>query len=184
LWANPIILGLLRAILGPDLLIDNLTIVTAYPGARDQQIHRDHNFLFSEATELRGLVRPYAVTLVIPLIDLSEETGSTRLFPGTHRAETSSDNVLPIVARGDCFLMDYRLSHLGTANLSDQVRPMMFIVYARSWFTDIQNLRRQERIRITREDLAALPSAHWPLFRRLAAKGCFDVSERELFPEK
>jgi hypothetical protein len=183
LWANPLVMAILAPLLGNDLLIDNLTIVTAFPGARDQQLHRDHAPLFPEQPQVGAGLNPYAITLVIPLIDLDEHTGTTRLVTGSHRGIAEGPSEFPLVQRGDCFLMDYRLAHLGTANRSDRARPMLFIVYTRPWFTDIRNLKRQERLRLSREDLAALPPAHWPLFRRLATKGGLDFSQRELFPE-
>ena len=182
LYANPLLLPVLQQLLGPDLLIDNFTCVIALPGAGEQHLHCDHPALFPEAPDISTAARAYAITLVIPLVDLTPETGTTRLFPGTNRGEPPADEALPFIGRGECFLMDYRIKHQGMPNRSAMRRPVLYIVYTRPWFIDIVNLRRQPRINIDLADIGSVPTEHRPLFRRLAAKGAFDLSEKELFP--
>ena len=181
LYAHPLLIPVLQQLLGADMLLDNITCVIALPGAGEQHLHRDHPTLFQEQPSLSAGMMSYAITLVVPLIDLTPETGTTRLFPGTNRGEPQSSEVLPYVSRGECYLMDYRTKHQGTPNVSGRRRPVLYIVYTRPWFIDVINLRRQARINIDRADLIAIPPKHHPLFRRLAAKGTFDVSEKELF---
>lgn len=131
---------------------------------------------------------PFAITAVVPLIDLTPETGTTEIFPGSHRAELGddgkplglSDSERPFLQAGGCFLMDYRLWHRGMPNISDRVRPVLYIVYARHWFTDMLNFRSHSRINLRLEDARALPLAQRGLFRRLAAKGAYDINECEL----
>jgi ectoine hydroxylase-related dioxygenase (phytanoyl-CoA dioxygenase family) len=180
LYANPMLIGVLTMLLGKDLLIDNFTCVTALPGAEEQELHFDHVDLFPEEEALRGAVPPYAVTAAIPLIDLDEDTGTTRLLSGSHLGKPSDRSEVPYLHRGDCFLMDYRLWHHGTANRSEVERPILYIVFARSWFTDMRNFNRQPRLRMTPEDFLKVPRQHRALFRRLAARGAFDRSEAEL----
>ena len=181
LYAQPVLLKILRHFLAEDLLIDSLTCVVALPGAGEQHAHRDHGELFHDDPDLNGQLPPYAVTVAVPLIDLSPETGTTKLLPGTHRGEQILEPALPYLARGSCFLMDYRIEHYGTANHSAARRPVLYCVFARPWFTDIRNFRRQPRINIDRADLQRIPAEHWPLFRRVAAKGAIDLAEKELF---
>jgi ectoine hydroxylase-related dioxygenase (phytanoyl-CoA dioxygenase family) len=181
LYANPLLLPVLQQLLGADLLIDNFTCVIALPGAGEQHLHRDHPALFPESPQVSQDLKPYAITLVIPLVDLTPETGTTRLFPGTNRGNPPGEEALPFISRGECFLMDYRIEHQGLPNRSAMRRPVLYIVYTRPWFIDLVNMRRQPRINIDASDLAVIPSEHHPLFRRLAAKGAFDLSEKELF---
>jgi len=183
-YANPILMTVLSQLLGPDILIDSFTCVTAMPGAREQSLHNDHPALFPVKPALEGDLPPYAITVVIPLIDLTPETGTTRLFPGTHHGGEVRSPELPCVSRGDGFLFDYRLRHQGTANDSGAARPVLYVSYARPWFTDVTNFKRQPRINIEREDIKRIPSEHWPLFRRVAGKGTIDLSEKELFPKE
>ena len=183
LYANPLLLAMLRELLGPDFLIDNLTCVVALAGAKEQRAHEDHPDLFPEVARLRCDLPPYAVTVAIPLVDLTEETGTTRIFAGSNRLATEQSEVLPYIRRGDCYLMDYRTEHRGTANLSAVNRPILFIIYTRYWFTDIRNFRRQARINIDAEEVRRIPAELHFLFRRLAGKGMLNLSQKELFPD-
>ena len=179
LFANPILMALLGSILGSDFLIDSFTCVVASPGACEQQLHRDYPPLYANRTP-PGLPA-YAATLVVPLVDLTPHTGTTKLFPRTHLGAEAKEAALPYVKRGSCFLMDYRIQHQGTANLTDSIRPVLYIVNARPWFTDMDNFRRQPRINMAEEALARIPAEHRPLFRRLAAPGAIDKSAKTLF---
>jgi ectoine hydroxylase-related dioxygenase (phytanoyl-CoA dioxygenase family) len=128
------------------------------------------------------VIRPYALNVAIPLVDLTPETGTTKLFPGSHNRSWSEDQFeLPYIARGGCYLVDYRLSHQGTENRGAAERPIVYLVYARPWFTDIKNYGENVRINIAEHSLSAIPSEHRPLFRRLAAKGAFDRTVKDLF---
>jgi ectoine hydroxylase-related dioxygenase (phytanoyl-CoA dioxygenase family) len=179
LYANRHLTALLGALLGGDFLIDNFTCVSALAGAGDQRLHADHPDLFPENAGLRERLGPYSITVAVPLVDLTPQTGTTCVFPGSHVAPRG-EPALPYVARGGCFLMDYRLRHHGTANASPGQRPIVYIVYSRPWFTDAANFKRWPRINIAADDLASIPEAHRPLFRRLAVKGAVDRTEAEL----
>jgi hypothetical protein len=192
LYANPLILQVVRSQLGDDFLIDAFACIVAFPGAEDQGIHRDHDDLFMDRQELRADLPPYAVTVMIPLIDLTPETGGTRLFPGSQALSaleardglTETDSEMTYLKRGGCYLMDYRLIHQGTANRSNAPRTMLYIVYTRPWFTDSENFRRHSRITIDPADFEGIPDERRPLFRRLAAPGGFDRSEKELLEDR
>jgi hypothetical protein len=176
LSAHPLLWSIIRDLLGEDAAIDSVTCVVALPGARAQQLHRDHPQL--------GFGEPFAITLSVPLIDLTEVTGSTLLFPGSHTIDSEPKNEESARAsylnRGDCYLMDYALWHQGLANRSDHPRPLLYFVYARPWFTDARNFRSHARVNIAAETLSAMPLAQRRLFRRLAAKGRHDLTEAEL----
>jgi ectoine hydroxylase-related dioxygenase (phytanoyl-CoA dioxygenase family) len=170
-YAHPVLLRVLEQLLGADILIDSFTCVIALPGAGEQRLHRDHAPLFPERPQLGAELPPYAITAVIPLVDLTPETGTTRVFPGTHRGAQPDRAENPYVSRGECFLMDYRLLHQGTPNRSAEPRPVIYVVYARPWFTDVVNFHSQPRINLNCEDLQRIPSEHHPLFRRISAQG-------------
>ena len=182
LYANPVLLKFAGAALGEDHLIESLAVVTALAGADAQHLHRDHEDLFAEQPLARAMVGAYAVTVAIPLIDLTPETGTTRLFVGSHRRDRNEEAVeLPYLECGRCYAMDYRLWHQGTDNRTSAERPIIYLVYARPWFTDISNYGNNNRINIAADDLASIAEEHRPLFRRLAAKGAFDRTEAQLF---
>ena len=171
LTTHPLLMQMLGSLLGRDFLIDNATVVVALPGAGDQNLHRDHHELFTGAAESGEGLSAYAVTVSIPLVDLTSETGSTKLFAGSHRAKSPegySDGEIPYVVRGGCNLMDYRLWHHGTANRSPDPRPILYLVYSRPWFTDMLNFESVPRLQVAREGLEEMAPAQQHLFRRAA----------------
>lgn len=169
LYANPALLQLAGALLGESYLIDSLAVVTALPGAEVQHLHMDHADLFPGNEIVRALVGAYGITVAIPLVDLTPETGTTKLFTRSHlRPLNDVEFELPFIERGQAYAMDYRLWHQGTENCSEAERPIVYLVYSKPWFTDTSNYGTGNRIRIAREDLAAVPAEHQPLFRRLS----------------
>jgi len=129
--------------------------VTALPGAEDQPIHLDHPPLFEAAPHLTNSIPPYAVTMVVPLVDIDEQTGTTAIWEGSHKKsddQNSEDRfrllsrlmqepdysmaARPLPRQGDVYLMDYRVIHGGLANRSQIDRPILYVVYSRPWFRD------------------------------------------------
>lgn len=178
LYANPRILPIVRDLLGADCVIQSLGAVCAYPGAPQQHVHRDHPPLFAEAGGLNALLPPYSLHVVVPLIDLDESTGTTALWEGSHRHKSSREEtrfsteqmerlegaVLPWPKAGDCYLMDFRLRHAGTANVSARPRTIVYVVYSRRWFQDRKNYDVQRPLEITREEYERIPGEYLPLF--------------------
>jgi hypothetical protein len=186
LYAHPLLLRLLQPLLESRFVIDSVNIVTSFPGSPRQRIHRDHPGLFPE--KFGGMGEPtYLVVVAIPLVDLTPETGTTQLFPGSMGIEMApygptqfGSAVAPYLNRGGCLMYDYRVYHQGLENVSDQPRPVLFISFARHWFTDIINFRKHARIVMDRASLARVPLEHRPLFARLAAKSGLDLTDTEL----
>jgi ectoine hydroxylase-related dioxygenase (phytanoyl-CoA dioxygenase family) len=166
LWANPLLLQILRTLIAPDILLDSVAVVVARPGAAEQHRHRDHPRLFPDLPPETSLPT-HAVTVMVPLIAIDTEVGSTMLSPGTHRGEASGAPVPALVPEGGCYLMHYDLEHWGSANVSQRDRPLLTMTYARPWFTDAMNFRHNPRLNIRDEDARSLPQEHWLLFRRL-----------------
>ncbi len=74
------------------------------------------------------------------------------------------DSQRPVVPAGGCLLMDYRLLHGGTANCSDTVRPLLYVIYHRPWFRDYVNFQKQPAVRMSRAEARRVPEAHRALF--------------------
>ena len=148
LFANPLVLSPVTELLGDEAILASLVSVIALPNAPDQGLHRDHPWLFGQVID--RMIPSYAIKLIIPLIDLDQSTGTTLLIPGTHLVfddqALAMESEQPSLAKGDCLLMDYRLLHQGTANHSDQVRPLLFLGYTRPWFRDYENFKKQTRL--------------------------------------
>jgi ectoine hydroxylase-related dioxygenase (phytanoyl-CoA dioxygenase family) len=175
-YANPRILPLLQLLLGPDLIMNSLGSVISLPGATDQHIHRDHPNIYAVPrqfhTDLSWIEKapPYAVTVGIPLIELSEKTGNTRFWPETHLNPVPAEELKPETGVdfnaeiGTAVLFDYRVAHGGVANTSYQIRPLLYNVYSPPWFRDSINYRKQDPLFLTKEQIRAMPKDYRRLF--------------------
>jgi Ser/Thr protein kinase RdoA (MazF antagonist) len=171
LYGNPLLMHLMKDLLGKDFVLGSFGAVVALPGAEQQHIHQDHPALFEDET-LDLQLPSFAITVVVPLIDLTPATGSTQVWKGSHRLSPSAAledkySSVPFVSTGSCYLMDYQLWHGGTPNLSDQVRPILYIVYYRSWFQEAVNYEKQTRVSISQSEYQKIPDPYKPLFVRV-----------------
>ena len=167
LYANPMVFPLLHSLLGEEFVVDSFVAVVSYPGAKDQHLHLDHSLLFPE-DELGCMTLPtYAVTMAVPLVDVGGPGGSTCIYPKTDHPDPSLWQRMiggtTIEADcGACWLVDYRIAHHGTKNAAQICRPILYLVYARKWFTDAENFVGRPPIRLRGD----VPEAYRGLFRR------------------
>jgi len=171
LYGNLFLMYLMRELLGEGFVLGSFGAVISLPGSKHQHIHRDHPSLFGDE-ELDLKIPSFAITVVVPLIELTPETGSTRVWKGSHRMSRSIDldpetSFVPFVPTGSCYLMDYQLLHGGTPNISNEVRPILYITYYRSWFQEAVNYEKQSRICITQEEYQKIPGKYKFLFERV-----------------
>jgi hypothetical protein len=176
LFASPPLLSIARATLGVDVIINSLTVVIAMPGALAQKPHVDHRMLFPGDEAASMAAPPYALTAIIPLLDLDNFTGSTEVWPrGPHmatpdlwREKLLGSTVLPL-ALGDAGIIDYRVCHGGTPNVGQVPRPILYIVYSRPWFRDSENFSEIPPLRVNAQHLAMMAAEYRPLFAAAAA---------------
>lgn len=170
LYAHPLILPIFQQILGKRCALDGIGSMVALPGAREQLDHRDNPGLFGDEDIDTGLPT-YAITFYVPLIKLDEAVGTTRMWMGSHlKFDREKDGTFvaedPLGPVGACYLMDYRLLHKGLANRSDLVRPVMYLVYKRPWWSDISSYRKQEGVKISESEYLKVPEAYRAMFPR------------------
>ena len=168
-YANPFIVQLMKRLLGNKLIIGSTVCATSLPGSRDQHGHKDHRALFTETADDDPMILPpVAVTTMIPLVSVDEENGTTLVKKGSHllsrRASYRLDYQVPIVPAGSCYLMDSALTHKGQGNRTDQVRPIVNMVYQRSWFVDNKNFRNQPPLQIDSVEYRQIPKEYRYLF--------------------
>ena len=167
LIASPFVLPILHSLLTRDAILGSLTAVASMPGSADQGLHRDNPPLFEEASTMQ--TPSFCIALIIPLIPLNATTGATRIYKGSHKKRTRDVKGMeyqdPVVELGSCYLMDSRLFHQGKANNSDQVRPILSLVYQRPWYRDHKNFKDQNPLIMADADLNGLP----PEMRKLVA---------------
>ena len=168
LYGNDLIVPLMKRLVGQECILGCFVSVMSLPGSEDQRLHKDHKDLFHDDPE-GGTVPSFAVTVMVPLVDLDEQVGTTRIVKGSHRLTTIESKNLPmqtpIVKLGDCYLMDYRVSHHGQANRSNTPRPIVSMLYQRPWFRDYMNFRKQPPLRLEQEAYEAVPESLKPLLR-------------------
>lgn len=176
LFASPPLLAVARATLGVDVIINSLTVVIALPGADAQRPHVDHRMLFPSDEATSVAIPPYALTAIVPLLDLSSSTGSTEVWPrgplmatpDLWASKLPGSTVLPL-ALGDAGIIDYRVCHGGTANIGLVPRPILYIVYSRPWFRDAENFSEIPPLRVNPRQLAGMSAQHRTLFASAAA---------------
>lgn len=169
LYANPLIYPLMKALLGDEFIINSFGSVVSLPGAADQHKHYDHPPLFKR-DNIDPHIPPYAITVIVPLVELNEQTGTTALMPGSHRYPQHVDVDYGLsyeychVPLGSCLLMDYKLRHYGVGNTSNEVRPILYNIYSRPWFRDYVNYNKQQELEISQKDFDRIPGEFKHLF--------------------
>jgi tetratricopeptide (TPR) repeat protein len=162
----PMVMPIVRELLGDNCTLGAYTAVISLPGSSNQRLHKDHPPLFPD-TEWHHALPCFAAQVIIPLVPLNEMTGTTRFYKGSHRIDTDDAAELgyqdPVVPVGSCLLNDYRCAHQGLGNRSDQVRPILTLIFHRRWFHDFKNYSRQPPLRMTDAAYARLPDWMRPL---------------------
>jgi Phytanoyl-CoA dioxygenase (PhyH) len=183
LVANPIILQVIRSILGDDVVCSFFASDTALSGSQYQQAHSDVTPLFPEDNIS---LPPFCYVVNIPLVDFRPDNGPTEIWPyGTHlvgdpRVVPSPDftrikelresplgrfteeEMTPqqmITSAGSVVLRDIRMWHRGTPNRSREPRPMMTMVYNRPWYN-------HGVVEIAESEFESLPSEVRTVFRK------------------
>ena len=141
---DAVVLEVARASLGPDVLISNLSANIVGAGGRHMSVHSDQGFLPTPWVE------PWGLQVIWPLDDFTEETGATRVVPGSHRAEgpppravRPDESVAVECPAGTLILLDGRLwhgtgAHRGAATPPEGRRHALLGFYTTPW------LRTQE----------------------------------------
>ena len=182
-YANACLMPLLSGLLSANLRIASFGCVTALPGAEDQSIHIDHPPLFEATPHLTDNIPPYALTMVVPLVDIDERTGTTAIWEGSHKQSDDPNSedrfelldrlmkkpdysaaAKPLPQQGDVYLMDYRVIHGGLANRSQIDRPILYVVYSRPWFRDGFNFGKQPSVSISFKQLKKVPKRFRGMF--------------------
>jgi hypothetical protein len=178
LFANVLLRRFLIPLLGSDMRLSGFTIVVSHPGAPLQHIHRDHAHLCAEPG-VGSRLPVYAVNVSVPLIDVDLETGPTGIWPGTHmwpEGEVPTPETATMIPfqRGDCILMDYRTLHTGLPNRSTRARPIIYMVYTRTWFFDEVNHAGRAPLDMPLEKYLSLPETVRPLLLRAFSQAMRD----------
>tara|TARA_A100001037_G_scaffold304295_1_gene340645 strand:- start:674 stop:1243 length:570 start_codon:yes stop_codon:yes gene_type:complete len=167
IYAHPVIFPFIQLLLGEDAILGSFVAVTSLPGSKDQELHLDTSPLYG-GSDIGADIPSCCLTLVLPLVDMNWQNGSTAFYPGSRRAITADapdgSPVAPEVGVGSALLFDARVWHGGTANRSGAPRPVLYHSHHRPWFRDSVNFGQQVPLDITAEELARGPDTHRHLF--------------------
>jgi hypothetical protein len=131
LWADPTVLRVAERALGPDFECTYYGSDTPYPGAEHQPIHQDGGPLFPEWGPRPPI---YSLALNVPLVDVDEDNGPLEWFPGADRPEPDVEPRRFTAPAGTILLRDTRVWHRGSPNVGAGPRPMLALLYTRSWY--------------------------------------------------
>lgn len=148
---NDAAIAVTKGLLGAGLKNAFYSGNTALQSDHRQPVHADSGQLWPN---LKSAHPAYAIVVNVPLVDMSEENGSTEMWPGTH-LDTSvvmqqgdikvSAEVLearrsveppmqPTVRAGSLVLRDIRMWHAGMPNHTPTPRPMIAMIHYVSWW--------------------------------------------------
>lgn len=167
-FAPPSVYELARKLMGKDIIIGEMGVVISHPGAAAQEIHRDSNFLFG-GLDMEIDLPPFALTMLVPLLDVSLGMGPTEFWIGSHvqrdkeAVTVHPSQRLPLTA-GSLVLIDSRTLHRGGANISGPVRPTAYFSFHRRWYVENPGYENKPQVRVTPAMLQRLPEAYRSLF--------------------
>lgn len=165
-FAPPSVTALARKLMGEDLIIGEMGVVISHAGAGPQEIHRDSHFLFG-GIDMEMDLPPFAMTLLVPLLDVTEGMGPTEFWPGTHLNRDETADGPPqraVVNAGSVTFIDSRVLHRGGANVTGPVRPTAYFSFHRPWYVEKFGYEEKPQVRVTPAMLQRLPEAYRPLF--------------------
>ena len=141
-------LPVVRELLGDDFVSLYESAIVSVPGAKAQAQHSDNGHLFPGSDQ--HIESPHCVTVVCPLCDVTAENGPTEFWPGSHHESVAfamyeesktmnipSQSSLQLAGSvGDIIVFDTRVVHRGMPNETGEKRPILYLAYARPWYTE------------------------------------------------
>lgn len=116
------------------------------PGAKIQPLHSDMGEFLHDPlgqTTFHDVPAPFIVVNFL-MVDFTRENGAIRFVPATQRSRHPvpsladepawMQNSILCAPAGTAVVRDVRCWHAGTANTSDQIRPMTSVAYHAPWF--------------------------------------------------
>jgi len=143
---KPRVIELAESALGEDCHIIGMSAWRSGPGRPDQNLHADwYPVPLPEdvASDPRIKVPIFIATTHFYLTDVAENSGPTKIIPGSHRAGRAPNendfswNNIPeqsiILNAGDCVMFRSDIWHRGSANASTESRYLVQVHYSSRW---------------------------------------------------
>lgn len=148
--ANPMVIAVVRAVIGRGIKFTDYTGNTCLPGELKQPVHADVGHLWSN---MEHPTPTFGIVANVPVVDMTPQNGSTEIWPGTHLDTTigKGDDIKipeeklrqreqvappfqPSVRCGSVLIRDMRLWHRGMPNYTGTPRPMIALIYWADWW--------------------------------------------------
>eukprot|EP00658_Telonema_sp_P-2_P051444 TRINITY_DN39508_c0_g1_i1.p1 TRINITY_DN39508_c0_g1~~TRINITY_DN39508_c0_g1_i1.p1 ORF type:complete len:656 (+),score=131.13 TRINITY_DN39508_c0_g1_i1:106-1968(+) len=130
-------LPFVRAILGQDMKQVQTACIVSLPDSKTQKWHSDGDHCHDSVQ-----LPVHCLNVFIPLVPLTSSNGPTEFIPGSHLdwSNASASPPLALVGgAGQAIFFDHRIKHRGLGNRSLEMRPLVYITYAKSWYEDLNN---------------------------------------------
>lgn len=166
----PLLYPLLQRLLGTAMEIDTFSSLILFPHTPKMHWHRDTDFLFSKEKKLDQPA--HGIVVFVPMVNISPDMGPTEFVLKSHipcseaqlKGYVIEDTVQSLCpwARsrfkatagiGDAILLDTRIFHRGTGNVSNKHRPMLKVSYVKDFWFDRVNYNSQHTRRF--EDITS-----------------------------
>jgi ectoine hydroxylase-related dioxygenase (phytanoyl-CoA dioxygenase family) len=142
---HPVAQQVTHHFLGPDSLLSNMSGNIAGPGCKPLHLHHDQGYLIDRVPGIASL------TIVWMLTDFENSNGATRVVPGSHKLApgakpSDSEEVIVEAPAGSALIMDGRIFHGTSANISDSYRYGIIAHYV------LPFIRQQENFGVSMDD--------------------------------
>ena len=139
---QPLVLDLLRAVIGWPALLGNISANIAEPGSDGGMLHADQIFVPKPWPP-----EPQGMNFAWLLDDFTADNGATEVVPGSHRAAGDdvdptalADQAVPVIApAGTLMVFESRLWHRTGRNRSSNPRAALFGWYTRPIYRTQEN---------------------------------------------
>jgi ectoine hydroxylase-related dioxygenase (phytanoyl-CoA dioxygenase family) len=131
---HPTVIGLVRAVMGPKVVMSSFNAMTMMPGGESQELHMD------QPDRVPGTV--LNINAMYVLDPFTQENGCTRGIPGSqdwamdtpiNKAELEKQVTWLEAPVGSLIAFNGGMLHAGSANKSKNLRRVLHAYYCRSW---------------------------------------------------
>jgi len=119
--------------------------IPSLPGSGPTDMHRDiypiyNNLEGNNIADIDIQLPPYYFTVLMPLVEITEENGPTEFIKGSHKHKVidnkTAEITAPLISPGDMVIFDGRTMHRGRANHASEERLIAYITFTANWYHD------------------------------------------------
>ncbi|KAM0814311.1 putative Dioxygenase [Seiridium cardinale] len=138
---HPLLDALMPWSLGDGFKLHSMSANIAHPAKSGIYMHRDQMGLAPETID-----HAYLLNAMWYLVDVTEERGATRVYPGSHNknavpavVNSVGGSIAAAAPAGSCVLLDSRIWHSTGINTSTETRPVILQAFCRFYIQSMEN---------------------------------------------